>query len=200
MVSTPGTSDGPGSPRRPRVVLIGPPGAGKTTVADELGRRWGCSVTDTDVLVEQTDGRSVADIFVEDGEPTFRDLERQAVRRALAEVDGVLALGGGAPMQEQVRADLRGHAVVFLDVGIADAAGRIGFDRSRPLLSVNPRARWTALMNERRATYTAVATARVDTSAMTPAAVAAAVEQALEALVSDEAAADGDDAPGQVQS
>jgi shikimate kinase len=149
---------------RPRVVLIGPPGSGKSTVGALVAEALGTSVHDTDAAVEDAAGRSVADIFVLDGEPAFREQERAAVLRALAEQPGVVALGGGAPMDPVTADALAGHTVVFLDVGIADAARRVGFDRSRPLLAVNPRASWVALMAERRPTYERLATARVDTA------------------------------------
>ncbi|HYN29234.1 MAG TPA: shikimate kinase [Dermatophilaceae bacterium] len=160
---------------RPRAVLIGPPGSGKTTVGALVADALGTTLTDTDTVVEEAAGRSVADIFVGEGEAAFRDLERAAVAGALAGTDGVVALGGGAPMEPGTAAALEGHTVVFLDVGIADAAGRVGFDRSRPLLLVNPRARWVALMADRRATYERLATFRVDTAGRTPAEVAAEV-------------------------
>ncbi|KNX37322.1 shikimate kinase [Luteipulveratus halotolerans] len=148
---------------RPRVVLIGPPGSGKTTAGEALAERLGIAFLDSDQLVEQSAGRTISEIFVEDGEPVFRRMEADAVRRALETHDGVLALGGGAPMQKPVAEALHGHVVVFLDVTITDAARRVGFDGTRPLLAVNPRATWTRLMQERRPTYERLATHRVDT-------------------------------------
>ena len=158
----------------PRVVLVGPPGAGKSTVGGVLAERLGVPLHDTDSAVETAQGRSISDIFVEDGESAFRAMEREEVLRALREEPGVVSLGGGAVMQEPVAQALRedGHRVVFLDVGIADAAGRVGFDASRPLLLVNPRASWTRLMNARRPTYEAVSGLRVDTAGRTPEQVA----------------------------
>lgn len=160
---------------RPVAVLVGPPGSGKSTVARELARRLGVEARDTDADVEATAGRSIADIFVDDGEPAFRELERQAVEAALAGHDGVLALGGGAVLDPRTEARLAGHEVVFLDVRIGDAARRIGFNRERPLLLGNPRAQWTQLMAARRPVYERVATLRVETDGLTPAEVAEAV-------------------------
>lgn len=156
------------STHRPAVVLVGPPGAGKSTVGAVLAERLGVELHDTDAAVEGRAGRSIAEIFVDDGEPTFRALERAEVARALAEERGVVALGGGAVMDAATRDALVGHAVVFLDVSIADASKRIGFDRSRPLLAVNPRASWVAMMKERRPVYEQVAGVRVDTAGRTP--------------------------------
>ena len=170
----------PGLPRRrarvdadvgglmPRVVLVGPPGSGKTSTGAVLAERLGVALHDTDAAVEAAEGRSISDIFVVDGEAAFRELERAEVARALAEEPGVVALGGGAPVDPLTEPLLAGHTVVFLDVGIADAAKRIGFDRSRPLLAVNPRASWVRLMNERRPVYERVATHVVDTAGRTP--------------------------------
>jgi shikimate kinase len=153
---------------RPVVVLVGPPGSGKTTVGAALAERLGLPLHDTDHAIEAATGRSISDIFVDDGEATFRSLEREEVARALSEETGVLALGGGAVMDATTRSALEGHVVVFLDVGIADAAKRVGFDRSRPLLAVNPRASWVAMMKVRRPVYESVATHRVDTAGRTP--------------------------------
>jgi shikimate kinase len=155
----------------PRLVLIGPPGVGKSTIGRRLGRALDLPAHDTDGAIEVAAGQSIPDLFVDHGEAHFRDLERAEVLRALAEETGVVSLGGGAPMDPEVQAALAGHTVVFLDVGIADAARRIGFDASRPLLMVNPRASWTKMMNERRPTYQRLATVRVDTAGRKPAAV-----------------------------
>lgn len=157
------------------VVLVGPPGSGKSTVGAALARLLGVPLHDTDAAIEASSGRSISDIFVEDGEPAFRALERAEVARAVAHEDGVIALGGGAPVDPQTEAVLTGQTVVFLDVGIADASRRVGFDQSRPLLAVNPRATWVRLMNERRPVYERVATHRVDTAGRTPDDVAAEV-------------------------
>ena len=158
-----------------RVVLVGPPGSGKSTVGSAMARLLGVPLHDTDAAIEAAQGRTISDIFVEDGEPAFRDLERAEVARAVAEEPGVLALGGGAPVDPLTEQLLVGQVVVFLDVGIADAAKRVGFDQSRPLLAVNPRASWVRLMKERRPVYERVATFRVDTAGRTPQDVAAEV-------------------------
>lgn len=110
----------------PRVVLVGPMGAGKTTVGRLLAERWGVPFRDTDDDVEQADGRAISDIFVDSGEEHFRTLERAAVARAVAEHEGVLAVGGGAVMAEETRGLLAGRPVVFLRVGLSDAASRVG--------------------------------------------------------------------------
>ena len=163
----------------PRVVLVGPMGAGKTTVGRLLAERWGVSFRDTDDVVEEGEGRSVSDIFVDSGEEQFRALERAAVSRALSEHPGVLALGGGAVMAEQTRTALAGHRVVFLRVGLSDAAARVGLGASRPLLLGNVRGTMKALLDERTPVYESVAVASVDTDGLTPDEVADAVEEVL---------------------
>jgi shikimate kinase len=157
---------------RPRLVLVGPPGAGKSTVGEQVARRLGLELHDTDAAIVQAQGRSISDIFVDDGEAAFRALERAEVLSALGRPEVVLSLGGGAVMDPEVQAALSGHTVVFLDVSIADAAGRVGFDASRPMLVVNPRASWMRLMQARRPVYEALATWRVDTAGRTPQQVA----------------------------
>ncbi|MDQ1585246.1 MAG: shikimate kinase [Actinomycetota bacterium] len=147
----------------PRVVIVGPPGAGKSTVARLLGERLGLAVRDTDDDVERAAGETISDIFVEHGEARFRALESRAVQEAVAEHDGVLALGGGAVLDPGVAELLAGLTVVFLDVSIKAAAPRVGLNRDRPLLLGNPRAQWIRLMEARRPTYEAISSHRVDT-------------------------------------
>lgn len=166
----------------PAVVLVGPPGAGKTTVGQLLATRWGVEFADTDDLVEQTAGRSIADIFTSDGEDAFRTLEREAVAEALASHAGVLALGGGAVLAEQTRAALAGHPVVLLSVGLAAGVRRTGLSTARPLLAgVNPRATFAALLAERLPVYRAVAVHEIGTDDRAADEVAEAVATALAA-------------------
>ena len=176
----PGKDPGKGADVRPLVVLIGPPGSGKTTVGHSLATLLGVELHDTDRAIEAQQGRSVADIFVDEGEPRFRELERVEVASSLAAHSGVLSLGGGAVMDPANAAALAGHTVVFLDVGIADAAARVGFNQSRPLLVVNPRAQWTRMMDIRRPTYERLATLTVLTTGRTPQDIAAEIAQRLE--------------------
>jgi shikimate kinase len=156
----------------PVVVLVGPPGSGKTSTAVALAQMIGSAARDTDADVEAASGSSIGDLFVEHGEEHFRDLERDAVARALVEHDGVLAVGGGAVLDPTTRERLAGRTVVFLDVGIKDAASRIGFNRDRPLLLGSPRQQWIRLMEQRRPVYEAVATITVATDGRTPEQVA----------------------------
>ena len=159
----------------PQLVIVGPPGAGKTTVGRLLADTLGGTLRDTDADVEEVAGKPISDIFIDDGEAAFRALERDAVARALAEHGGVLALGGGAVIDPQTRERLREHHVVFLDVGLADAASRVGLNRDRPLLIGNPRAQLKRLLDERRPLYVEVATITVNTAGRTPDEVAAEV-------------------------
>ncbi len=152
----------------PRLVVVGPPGAGKTTVGGLVAGLLGVPFRDTDDDIERVAGTTIADIFVEHGESHFRALERAAVASALEEHPGVLAVGGGAVLDEGTRARLAGRCVVFLDVGAAEAARRIGLNRDRPLLLGNPRRRWVELMKVRRPIYEQVATLHVDTDGRTP--------------------------------
>lgn len=161
----------------PRVVLVGPMGAGKTTIGELLAQRWGVQVRDTDADIVSAQGREISDIFVDDGEATFRALERDAVARAVAEHDGVLSLGGGAVLDPGTRDLLAGHTVVFLSVGLADAVKRVGLGTSRPLLMGNVRGQIKALLDERTPVYESVATHTVDTDGRTPDEVAAEVEE-----------------------
>ncbi|MEU4897371.1 shikimate kinase [Streptomyces sp. NPDC044780] len=155
-------------------------GVGKTTVGQVLAERLGTTFRDTDLDIVRTAGREIAEIFIDEGEPHFRELERQAVRAALAEHPGVLALGGGAILDEGTRALLAGLPVVFLEMGVHEAVKRTGLDSPRPLLAVNPRQRWRELMEQRRPLYTEVAQAVVSTEDRTPEDVADAVLDALE--------------------
>ncbi|WP_084126574.1 shikimate kinase [Demequina sp. NBRC 110054] len=166
----------------PRAVLIGPPGSGKSSVGTRLARLWDVSWRDTDDDVEASEGKAISDIFVDDGEPRFRELEAAAVATALKEHEGVLSLGGGAVLDPRTEALLAsyvadGGEVVFLDVSLAKAAPRVGLNAARPLLAGNPRQRWQELMNARRPVYERIATRIVDTDGHTPAAVAALIAE-----------------------
>ena len=165
---------------RPRAVLVGPMGAGKTTVAGLLAAAWDTTVRDTDHDVEAAEGRAISDIFVDSGEDAFRALERAAVAAALTGHEGVLALGGGAVLDPGTRELLAGQRVVFLRVGLSDAVKRVGLGTSRPLLLGNVRGRIKALLDERTPIYESVATVVVDTDGRSPQDVAEEILAALE--------------------
>ncbi|MEV6952149.1 shikimate kinase [Streptomyces sp. NPDC051183] len=164
----------------PLVVLIGPMGSGKSTVGELLAERLGAAYRDTDADIVAAQGREISDIFVDEGEPHFRELERQAVAAAVAEHTGVLALGGGAVLDAGTRALLAGLPVAYLSMDVEEAVRRVGLGTARPLLAVNPRRQWRELMEARRPLYTEVARVVVATDDRTPEEVAQAVLDALE--------------------
>ncbi len=164
----------------PAVVLVGPPGALTSETGRALAGRLGAPLVDTDDEVAAAAGKPVAEIFVDDGEGAFRDLERAAATRALGEHAGVLVLGSGAVMDPLVEEALTGHRVVFLDVSVGDAARRLAIGGSRPIALGNPRAQWLRLMERRRPVYERIATVTVATDGLEPAEVAARVETALQ--------------------
>lgn len=187
------------APTRPVLVLVGPPGAGKTTVGRVLARRLGVGFTDADALVVERAGKPISDVFLQDGEPVFRELEREVVAAALDEVDGVLALGGGAVLAAETRERLRGHRVVHLTVGLADGLRRTGMSTARPLLAgVNPRATFRALLEARAPLYREVATVEVDTVRRSANQVARAVLDTLGLAPAGPDAIDEDPAPEDV--
>jgi len=164
-------------------VIVGPMGAGKSTVGALLAEALGVSARDTDADVARIEGRSISDIFVDSGEQHFRVLEKAAVADALASHDGVLSLGGGAVLDPDTQALLAEHRVVFLRVGLSEAVKRVGLGTGRPLLLGNVRARIKAVLDERAPVYESLADITVDTDSRTPAEITDEVRAALEQLV-----------------
>ncbi|MFR9792247.1 shikimate kinase [Streptomyces sp. MB22_4] len=164
----------------PRLVLVGPMGVGKSTVGRLLAERLDTGYRDTDDDIVAAEGRAISEIFVDEGEEFFRALEKAAVATALAEHEGVLALGGGAVLDADTRALLARHPVVYLSMDVEEAVRRTGLNVARPLLAVNPRKQWRELMEARRHLYEEVATAVVATDGRTPEEVTQAALDALE--------------------
>ncbi|MGH3169809.1 MAG: shikimate kinase [Trebonia sp.] len=171
-------------PSSPGVVLVGPPGAGKSSVGRLLASRLGVPFADTDDLVARAAGKPVGDIFVEDGENVFRELERAAVSRGLDATGpggGVLALGSGAALDPDVRRMIAPRTVVYLEAGFATIAKRTGMDRPRVVVPGNPRGQLRAMLDERRPVYAALASVTVSTDGMAPEEVAADLASRLSA-------------------
>ncbi|MGW0179676.1 shikimate kinase [Nocardia sp. NPDC003345] len=156
-------------PHATPVVLIGPPGAGKTTIGRKLARELGVDLYDTDAGIEEAAGRTIPEIFAADGEPGFRRIEEEVVGRALRTERGVVSLGGGAVLSERTRALLRDRTVVYLEISLAEGLRRTGASNHRPLLGgADPGAKYRELMRIRRPLYREVATVRVRTDGRSP--------------------------------
>ena len=164
-----------------RIVLIGAPGSGKSTVGAALSRKLPLDFLDTDQLIEVREGKAITDIFVVDGEPYFRAVELETLKQVLKMSNVVISLGGGAPISEQAQQELRSSdsMVIFLDVSLATAAPRVGFNRDRPLLLGNPRAQWQALSDKRRPIYEALAEMSIKVDDMSVDEIASAIEKSL---------------------
>ncbi|MBF6576844.1 shikimate kinase, partial [Nocardia farcinica] len=156
-------------PRAPRVVLVGPPGAGKSTIGRKLAKELGVDLYDTDAGIERETGRTIPEIFAADGEPEFRRIEERVVRRAILAERGVVSLGGGAVLSANTRALLRNRTVVYLEISVAEGLRRTGASNQRPLLNGDdPGAKYRELMRTRRPLYREVATVRVRTDGRSP--------------------------------
>jgi shikimate kinase len=164
-----------------RIVLIGAPGSGKSTVGAALSKKLALDFVDTDQLIEDREGKAITDIFVVDGEPYFRAVELETLKQVLKMSNVVISLGGGAPISEQAQQELRSSdsMVIFLDVSLATAAPRVGFNRDRPLLLGNPRAQWQALSDKRRPIYEALAEISIKVDDMSVDEIASAIEKSL---------------------
>ena len=141
-----------------KIVLIGPPGAGKTSIGKLLAKKLDRSFVDSDKAIEERTGKRITEIFAEDGEPRFRAIEREVVLELLDSENEIISLGGGSVLNEEIQLRLSKEAgVVYLQVSISNAAPRVGFNKDRPLLMLNPRQRWIQLMEERRPIYEGLA-------------------------------------------
>jgi shikimate kinase len=151
-----------------RIVLIGAPGSGKTTVGHALAAHLQWPFIDTDALIELKADKKITDIFVVDGEDHFRALEFEVLKEVLKEESAVISLGGGAPISLHAQEEIRGSdsIVIFLDVSLSTAAPRVGFNRDRPLLLGNPRAQWQALSDKRRPIYEELASHSIKVDGM----------------------------------
>ncbi|MGA9871775.1 MAG: shikimate kinase [Rhodococcus sp. (in: high G+C Gram-positive bacteria)] len=153
----------------PYAVLVGPPGAGKSTIGRRVAAQLELELLDTDVALERRTGRTIADIFAVDGEPAFREIEEQVVADALAHHTGIVSLGGGSILSERTRALLAQVPVVYLEISVAEGLRRTGANSARPLLAgPDPRSRYQQLMRVRRPLYRSVATIRVRTDGRSP--------------------------------
>lgn len=153
----------------PKAVLIGPPGAGKSTIGRRLAQALDVALFDTDVAIEEESGRTITEIFAQDGEPAFRALEEQIVEQAIASQSGIVSLGGGAILSERTRTLLEGHTVVYLEISVAEGLKRTGTNAARPLLAgADPKAKYQELMRRRRPLYRKVATIRIRTDGRSP--------------------------------
>ena len=165
----------------PRAVLIGLPGAGKSTIGRRLAKALDVAMLDTDAVIEETTGRTIADIFANDGEQEFRRIEEEVVRAALDSHDGVLSLGGGAITTAGVRDALVGHTVIYLEISAAEGLRRTSSNTNRPLLAGGDRAeKYRALMSARAPIYRRVSTMRVNTNRRNPGAVVRTIVARLE--------------------
>lgn len=165
----------------PKVLLVGPPGSGKSTVGPILAARLGVDFADSDLDVEAAAGKAIADIFTSDGEPAFRELEASTIAEKITEHTGVYSLGGGAVLAEQTRELLAEHAVVFLSVNMSTGVKRTGMSTARPVLAgVNPRSTYKTLLDARLPLYQAVATVEIETDTREPDEVADAAIAGLQ--------------------
>jgi len=168
-----------------KIVLIGPPGAGKSSIGKALAKELNLNFIDSDSEIEKISHKKISEIFIEDGEPAFRLLEVDVVRKVLSDFDGVISLGGGAPINKEIQGVLEeaNYPVIFIDVSIAQAAIRIGFNKDRPLLLVNPRQQWISLMNDRRPIYEKLASQTISSDNQKPHEVAKQISDKLKATL-----------------
>ena len=166
------------------IVLIGPPGSGKSSVGKALSRKLSRPWIDTDTEVESRAGKKISEIFLEDGEATFRALERDVVDQVMGSEAAIVSLGGGSVLNEVSQKRITtAKEVVFLDVSISNAAPRVGFNKDRPLLAINPRQQWLQLMEKRRPIYESLATITVSTDNKKPDQVADEIIEAIKQRV-----------------
>ncbi len=166
------------------IVLIGPPGSGKSSVGKALSRKLSRPWIDTDTEVESRAGKKISEIFLEDGEATFRALESDVVDEVMGSEAAIVSLGGGSVLNEASQKRITtAKEVVFLDVSISNAAPRVGFNKDRPLLAINPRQQWLQLMEKRRPIYESLATITVSTDNKKPDQVADEIIEAIEQRV-----------------